>query len=116
MLKDTSWHAEGLCSGHPDPDLWHYSSSKKLDERRLGEYRVAEAIAICNDCPVKDKCLEQGLEPENLIVFHQLEGTIWGGKMLGERLNIRDKKMTNKYHQEASFLRSVRQKIAKISQ
>jgi hypothetical protein len=50
MLKDTSWHAEGLCSGHPDPDLWHYSSSKKLDERRLGEYRVAEAIATCNDC------------------------------------------------------------------
>lgn len=115
MLKDTSWHTEGLCSGHPDPDLWHYSSSKKLDERRLFEYRIAEAITICNSCPVKDKCLAQGLEPENLTVFHQLDGTIWGGKMLGERLNIRDKKISKKYLQEESFLRSVRQKIAKIS-
>lgn len=116
MLKDTSWHAEGLCSGHPDPDLWHYSSSKKLDERRLGEYRVAEAVSICNQCPVQDKCLTQGLEPENLIVFHHLEGTIWGGKMLGERLNIRDGRMSVKYRQEASFLRAVRNKIAMITQ
>lgn len=116
MLKDRSWHAQGLCMGHPDPDLWHYTSSTSTDERRLQEYRVAEAISICNDCPVKAQCLEEGLEPINMTSFHYIEGTIWGGKMLGERKNIREGRLTPKYHQEVAFLRSVKKKIAKITQ
>lgn len=116
MLKDTSWHAQGLCSGHPDPDLWHYKSTKTITERTLFEYRMAEAISICNACPVKAQCLEQGMEDENMTVFQQIEGTIWGGKTLGERLNIRDRRSTKKYYQESRLLREVRKKLAKISQ
>jgi hypothetical protein len=115
-MKDRSWHADGLCSGHPDPDLWHYSSSKVVDERELMEYQTAEAISICNQCPVKAQCLEQGLERENVIVPHYIDGSVWGGKMLGERLNIRDGRITHKYQQEMAYLRAVRKKLAKIYQ
>jgi len=116
MLKDTSWHSEGLCSGHPDPELWHYKSTKSLDERRLYEYRMAEAISLCDQCPVQAKCLAQGMEDENMTVFQQIEGAIWGGKTLGERLNMRDKRMTPKFRQEARLLREVKKKIDKIYQ
>lgn len=116
MAKDISWHLDGLCTGHPDPDLWHYKSTKSLDERRLYEYRMAEAISLCNQCPVQARCLAQGLEDENMTVFQQIEGTIWGGKTLGERLNIRDKRITVKFGQESRLLREVHKKIAKISQ
>lgn len=46
--------AEGLCVGHPDPDLWQ--SGKGQPARR------AQAIAICKACPALEDCREWSLQ------------------------------------------------------
>jgi DNA-binding Lrp family transcriptional regulator len=46
--------AEGLCVGHPDPDLWQ--SSKGDPARR------AQAIALCRQCPALLDCREWSLQ------------------------------------------------------
>lgn len=111
-LQAIEWMKQGLCARHPDPDLWHYESSVFSDERELAEWRTAEAMRICRDCPVKTECLAEGMKQENMLIFDTTEGSIWGGKMLGERLNMRDNKFTYKYRKELNFLRGVRKKIA----
>lgn len=115
-LKRTEWTKDAYCATYPDPDLWHYESSVFSDERELAEWRVAEAMTICGLCPVKEQCLAEGLRQENLLIFDTTEGSIWGGKMLGERLNIRSGKITYKYRRELQFLRQVKKKIATLSQ
>lgn len=111
-LKAKEWMKQGLCVGHPDPDLWHYESSIFSDERELAEWRTAEAKRICRDCPVKAQCLQEGLKQENMLIFDGTEGTVWGGMMLGERLKVRTGRITYKYRKEIGFLRNVNKKIA----
>ena len=115
-LKATEWMTRGLCANYPDPDLWHYESSVVQDERELAEWRAAEAKRICRDCPVKAECLAEGMKEEHMLVFNSVSGTIWGGKMLGERLNIRAGRVVFKSKQEIPFLRNVNKKIAKLDQ
>lgn len=86
-MRDISWHAQGNCSGHPDPELWHYQNSMHADEQELQVLRSIEAISLCRTCPVKDKCLEEGLRDEN-IQFWGGWGTIWGGLLLSERYKL----------------------------
>ena len=65
MPRDTSdWRAFALCA-QTDPELWF---------PEMGESRVLIAAAkrICNQCPVKDECLEEGIET------YPASG-IWGG-------------------------------------
>lgn len=42
--------------------------------------QVKFALEICDTCPAKWKCEEEGMKPENLPYG------IWGGKLAGERL------------------------------
>jgi hypothetical protein len=86
-MTNPSWHEQALCAGHPDPDLWHYSNSEYKDEQQLEVLRSIEAIEICNQCPVKDLCLKQGMEDTNLDQSEG-NGTIWGGKLQSERLMV----------------------------
>jgi hypothetical protein len=86
-MKDKSWHAQGSCNNHPDPDLWHYENARFADEQRLQVLRSVEAINLCNTCPVKNKCLEEGLEPEN-IQYWGGWGSIWGGLLMSERYRL----------------------------
>lgn len=81
------YHREALCGGHPDPDLWAYSSSILRDVQLLNVYRIIEAKSICAECPVKDACLKEGLSKENMEL-HQGQGLIWGGLMGSERAEI----------------------------
>lgn len=111
-LKSKEWMKQASCATYPDPELWHYESSIFSDEKELAEWRTAEAIRICRDCPVKAKCLEEGMKQENMLIFDGVDGTVWGGKMLGERTRIRSGKMTHKYRRELPFLRRVYKKIA----
>lgn len=111
-LKATEWMTQGLCAGHPDPDLWHYESSIFSDEKELAEWRTAEAKRICRDCPVKAECLQEGMKQEHMLVFDSTDGSVWGGLMLGERLNLRAGRITFKYKRELQFLRAVNKKIA----
>lgn len=115
-LKATEWMKQGSCANYPDPDLWHYESSIFSDERELAEWRVAEAKRICRDCPVQKECLAEGLKKENTLIFNEVEGTIWGGKMVGERLNIKTGRISYKYKRELVFLKKVNEKIAILDQ
>jgi uncharacterized FAD-dependent dehydrogenase len=115
MNNDRDWHKEGLCSGHPDPDLWHYENSRIPDEQQLQVLRSIEAIEICNTCPVKAQCLAQGLENENIMAGIGGCGTIWGGLMTGERALMAGYKHTSHaVHHETRHRRQVRAKIATI--
>lgn len=111
-LQATEWMKQGSCANYPDPDLWHYESSLVKDERELAEWRTAEAIRICRDCPVQAECLEEGLKKENVLISNHTEGSIWGGKMLGQRLNLKTGKITFKYKREVTFMKNVQKKIA----
>ena len=113
-LKDKRWHAEGNCNNHPDPDLWHYENSIYPDERALQVLRSVEAITLCRTCPVKDKCLEEGLESEN-VQFWGGWGTIWGGLLLSERYRLLKHRSNEKIvTAEQRHRRSVREKLAKL--
>ena len=51
---------------------------------RAAHQRMVEnaltAIAICQECPVRAKCLELGMAEENI------EHGIWGGMLAGDRI------------------------------
>lgn len=109
------WHKQGLCSGHPDPDLWHYENTRIPDEQQLQVLRSIEAIEICNACPVRTQCLNQGMENENIISGIGGCGSIWGGLLTGERaLLVGYKPTSNPVHNEGRHRRQVRAKIATI--
>jgi len=115
-LENKEWMNDARCAGYPDPELWHYESSVLQDERELAEWRAAEAIRICRECPVQAECLAEGMKSENMMVFNAVEGTIWGGKMQGERMNIRAGRDVYKSRKELPFLRNVKKKIAILDQ
>jgi hypothetical protein len=88
-LEIPASNIEGLCSTKEfDPDLWwndypdnentvgrttKVNTNKSIKDSRL-------ALRICDRCPSKSDCLEEGMRPENL------EWGIWGGLTSGERL------------------------------
>jgi len=88
-LEIPAINIEGLCSSKEfDPDLWwndypdnentagrttKLNTNKSIKDSRL-------ALRICDRCPSKSACLEEGMRPENL------EWGIWGGLTSGERL------------------------------
>jgi hypothetical protein len=88
-LEIPASNIEGLCSSNEfDPDLWwndypdnentsgrttKLNTNKSIKDSRL-------ALRICDRCPSKSACLDEGMRPENL------EWGIWGGLTSGERL------------------------------
>ena len=113
-LPDKSWHLDGNCNQHPDPDLWHYENSIYPDERELQALRSVEAIILCRTCPVKDKCLQEGMEDVN-VQFWGGWGTIWGGLLLSERYRLLKHRSNEKIvTAEQRHRRSVREKLAKL--
>ena len=73
----------GNCTGSPTPDDWYPElGSGAVTQRRLDKFKakVQATIELCNSCPIKDTCLEQGMQPENL------QYGIWGGKLAGQRM------------------------------
>jgi len=116
LNNDRDWHAKGLCTGSPDPDLWHYENTRVPDEQQLEVLRSIQAIEICHDCPVKMECLKQGMEHENIISGIGGCGSIWGGLMTGERaLMAGYKPSSHPVRNEERHRRQVRAKIARIS-
>jgi len=72
---------ETACKANPDqwfPVLPRGGDPKKRNIKVT--QKTKEAIELCNACPVKDRCLELGMERDNL------EWGIWGGKTAGERM------------------------------
>ena len=81
---------QGLCTGHENPDLWFSESiDSDIDNNRVNEHsaeyklriaNVKTALSICNACPAKAECFNEGMKRENL------DDGIWGGTLPGERI------------------------------
>ena len=69
------------CASHPDPDIWFPETQMKhtSKSRDRAIVNTARALAICFECPIQRKCLEVGMQEEN--VRHG----IWGGTFASER-------------------------------
>jgi len=113
-LTDKRWHAQGNCNNHPDPDLWHYENSMHADEQQLQVLRSVEAITLCRTCPVKELCLKEGLEHENVQYWGGC-GTIWGGLLASERYKLLKNRGNERIiKSEQRHRRDVRKILAKL--
>lgn len=76
---------QGACAGHETPDLWYPELPQGRRSAITNTNIKAEtqrAIVLCEGCPVKETCLEEGMQAENLPYG------IWGGVTAGERLML----------------------------
>lgn len=99
----------GNCSSDTNPDAWFptvQNGGRMSGVLRKMAPEIKRAIALCNSCPVQEKCLEQGMEPRNL------GHGIWGGKLAGERIAMADERGIqylppphNKGRKHGSYLR-----------
>lgn len=69
--RGTDWRERGLCTIHPDPDLWFPSG----DSPRYAE-QIEQAKRICRACPVIWQCAAWAAEQRE-------PHGVWGG--LSER-------------------------------
>jgi hypothetical protein len=66
-----AWKTRGLCSTHPDPDLW-------FAETPAG---IAAATALCGLCPVRSECLTSALTCGDAM-------GVWGGTTPPQRRRL----------------------------
>ena len=71
------WHADAACTGLPGE--WWFPPPGYSGKHERG--RGADALAVCELCPVREPCLAYALE-------EGLEG-IWGATTTGERKAMR---------------------------
>lgn len=74
----------GLCTEDDNPDAWFPTIANgnvpTMTQRAMPEIKYA--IGVCARCPIREKCLDEGMKPENLA------HGIWGGLMAGQRITI----------------------------
>lgn len=70
---DQEWRAFRRCR-NVDPNMF------------FDEMREAEAVAFCDDCPVRSDCLEYALKHETV---HEENGGVWGGYTFRQRRSIK---------------------------
>jgi WhiB family redox-sensing transcriptional regulator len=66
----TEWHKRAACKGETD---FFFSYDEEM---------VEQARAICQECPVRQECLETALADANLY-------GVWGGYTKAERRRLR---------------------------
>lgn len=77
----------GTCTTDTNPDAWYptpFNGGRPAVMFRSLVPEIKRAIGICNDCPKKQECLEEGLKPINLA------HGIWGGVLAGDRIAMAD--------------------------
>lgn len=72
-----SFWEESSCRTAGDPDAWFIDYTTG-DEEEL--WRLNNALRICEECPIKQKCLEVGLTNT------EIKWGVWGGLLPGERM------------------------------
>lgn len=82
---DKTWREHAACRG-TDPHLWFPADAARTASV-LEQRRVADAKAVCRDCPVQLECLDYALER---TIWHG----VWGGLTEQERraLAVRDRR------------------------
>lgn len=79
QTDDHAWRAHAACRG-TDLNLW-FPMPGAPSASSLERQRVADATAICLDCPVRQACLDYALER---TIWHG----VWGGLTEHERKNL----------------------------
>lgn len=98
----------GLCSTHPNPNLWfpeeQESQGRPTRKARMKMVENAiKAMAICQECPIRARCLEAGMSEENI------EHGIWGGMMAGDRIILARTRRSGTIREQAiAFAEGVR--------
>ena len=77
---DREWMAHAMCHGH-DPELWFPQRSHTRRTYELATRRTARAQAICQSCPVQDKCLHHAITTDTRY-------GIWGGATAADRARL----------------------------
>lgn len=62
----SEWANQAICKDYPFPDIWH---SRSILETQ-------KAQSICNQCPVRNDCLDWALSVESKLSNKRLD--IWG--------------------------------------
>lgn len=76
---------KGSCSNADNPDAWFPTvpnGGKPSTMLKRMAPEIKYAINTCRSCPVREKCLEEGMKPENLAYG------IWGGLLAGQRIAV----------------------------
>jgi hypothetical protein len=100
---------QGLCTGHNNPDLWFSDVLETEGGRAKLSYikemieNTQQAVAICNTCPVKQACFDEGMKPENI------DHGIWGGSLSGERILISKVTITELRKPNVKFAKQFRE-------
>jgi hypothetical protein len=72
-----SFWENASCRTVGDPDAWFIDYTTGEEDEL---WRLNNALRICDDCPIKDKCLEVGLTDT------EIKWGVWGGLLPGERM------------------------------
>ena len=67
-----TWQEHAACAGHPNPTIWFVDGNWKSSPAT--RVKVSAAIAICQTCPVRARCLQEALH-------NREEFGIWGGTL-----------------------------------
>lgn len=78
MTNPPNWMRHGACIDHPDPDMWFPTQGA------AGAKRLKQAIAICEECPVKGNCFDHAMSLEFQAPRRERYG-VWGASTPEER-------------------------------
>ena len=81
----------GNCYGDENPDAWFPEIPQGFPSPKNQvtlKDETLRALALCNSCPKKQACLEEGMQDKNLAYG------IWGGTLAGERVMLSMKLFT----------------------
>lgn len=80
---------ETACSEHINPDMWFPTLRPGIRHSRANLAildEINEAKALCSDCPIRQQCLEDGMQEDDIIFG------IRGGLLPAERLILSGRK------------------------
>jgi Transcription factor WhiB len=87
LLKQRTWTRDAACSKPPYCDIDFVGDGPRDEDNGHGAKRIAELLAICGTCPVREPCLRESMT--QLPGIDGKPGTlaqgVWGGSCEGER-------------------------------
>ena len=111
LTHDGSLWDNALCAGSEYPNWWFPEVGNAITNEEI--IITGMALEICDACPIRDQCLEVGMQDDDIRFG------IWGGMLAGERLALRNKltgKRATEFERSAiSGARMVRARISKLN-
>lgn len=101
MISSDEWRVRAACRTASIKDLWFPGSSDGSTPNPVTSSRqIAEAKAVCRQCPVAPECLEYSLD-------NNIADGIWGGLTWKERAPLRGQRQRALADQQVDALTDV---------